>query len=207
MVLRRFFKDAQAGRPGETEHLSFVYGVTESASVRAENIELGAGYTRFDLTAWEKSQRLCVPIHSPLTGAVNVANLLAAICAAMGRGLTLAQIEAAVPKLRQVPGRFEVVPECQPAGFSVVVDYAHTDDALKNLIALARNLVEKSGGRVITLFGCGGDRDKTKRPKMGRVAGIWSWSPATTPAVKIPGRSSKRSWLASAKQASSASSR
>jgi UDP-N-acetylmuramoyl-L-alanyl-D-glutamate--2,6-diaminopimelate ligase len=174
MVLRRFFKDAQAGRPGETEHLSFVYGVTESASVRAENIELGAGYTRFDLTAWEKSQRLCVPIHSPLTGAVNVANLLAAICAAMGRGLTLAQIEAAVPKLRQVPGRFEVVPECQPAGFSVVVDYAHTDDALKNLIALARNLVEKSGGRVITLFGCGGDRDKTKRPKMGRVAGAGS---------------------------------
>jgi UDP-N-acetylmuramoyl-L-alanyl-D-glutamate--2,6-diaminopimelate ligase len=172
--LQRIFRDAQRGRPGENGHLSFVYGVTESARYRAENIELGPGYTRFELTTWEKDQRVRVPIHSPLTGAVNVANLLAAICAAEARGLSLAQIAAVVPKLRQVPGRFEVVPESRMAGFSVAVDYAHTDDALKNLIALARDLVNKSGGRVITMFGCGGDRDKTKRPKMGRVAGAGS---------------------------------
>ena len=64
------------------------------------------------------------------------------------------------------------------AGFTVVVDYAHTDDALRNLIALARDLVREHDGRVITMFGCGGDRDKTKRPKMGRVAArgvIWWW--------------------------------
>ncbi len=104
---------------------------------------------------------------SPLTGRVNVYNLLAASCAALARGLTLEEIAAGAKHLRQVPGRFETVPN--ELGITVVVDYAHTDDALRNLIALARELVRK--GRVITLFGCGGDRDKTKRPKMGRAAG------------------------------------
>jgi UDP-N-acetylmuramoyl-L-alanyl-D-glutamate--2,6-diaminopimelate ligase len=86
----------------------------------------------------------------------------------------LPQIAAAAKTLHQVPGRFEVVPGSQEAGFSVVVDYAHTDDALKNLISLARDLVQHSGGRVITMFGCGGDRDRTKRPKMGRVVATGS---------------------------------
>jgi len=63
-----------------------------------------------------------------------------------------------------------VVPGSSEVGFTVVVDYAHTDDALRNLIALARELVGARGGRVITLFGCGGDRDRTKRPRMGRAA-------------------------------------
>ena len=69
----------------------------------------------------------------------------------------------------QVPGRFQVI--ASSSDIAVVVDYAHTDDALRNLISLARELVAPRGGRVITLFGCGGDRDKTKRPKMGRAAG------------------------------------
>jgi UDP-N-acetylmuramoyl-L-alanyl-D-glutamate--2,6-diaminopimelate ligase len=169
--LRRLVSRAQKGRPGENGHREFIYGVTESAFVRAENIELGPGYTRFELTTWEQDKRVRIPIHSPLTGAVNVSNLLAAICAAEARDLSLAEIASAVPKLRQVPGRFETVPASQMAGFTVVVDYAHTDDALKNLIALGHGLVGEHGGRVITMFGCGGDRDKTKRPKMGRVAG------------------------------------
>ena len=101
---------------------------------------------------------------------MNVANLLAAMCAALARGMTLEQIAAAAHELKQAPGRFQAVPGSAEAGFTVVVDYAHTDDALRNLIALARELVKERGGRVITLFGCGGDRDRTKRPRMGRAA-------------------------------------
>jgi UDP-N-acetylmuramoyl-L-alanyl-D-glutamate--2,6-diaminopimelate ligase len=74
--------------------------------------------------------------------------------------------------LKPVPGRFQPVDAGQP--FTVIVDYAHTDDALRNLIALARQMTEQSGARVITLFGCGGDRDRTKRPKMGQAAGAGS---------------------------------
>jgi len=134
---------------------------------RALDIQLLAGETRF-LMATPQAD---VPMKSPLTGRVNVYNLLAASCAAFARGLTLKEIASAAAQLRQVPGRFEVVPGSREAGFTVVVDYAHTDDALKNLIALGHGLVGERGGRVITMFGCGGDRDKTKRPKMGRVAG------------------------------------
>ena len=109
-------------------------------------------------------------MRSPLSGRVNVYNLLADMCAELARGLTLDAIAAAVSNLKAVPGRFEVVTGSAEAGFTVVVDYAHTDDALRNLIALARELVGARGGRVITLFGCGGDRDRTKRPRMGRAA-------------------------------------
>jgi UDP-N-acetylmuramoyl-L-alanyl-D-glutamate--2,6-diaminopimelate ligase len=106
---------------------------------------------------------------SHLAGDVNVLNLLAAFSAAHARGVGFSELVAAVPQLKPVPGRFQPVDAGQP--FTVIVDYAHTDDALRNLTALARQLVEKSNGRIITLFGCGGDRDRTKRPKMGYVAG------------------------------------
>jgi UDP-N-acetylmuramoyl-L-alanyl-D-glutamate--2,6-diaminopimelate ligase len=145
------------------------YGV-EAGAWRAANLSLRAGATSFELHTPHGS----VAVKSPLTGRVNVYNLLAAACAAQRRGLSLEQIAAAAKNLKQVPGRFEVVPQSQDAGFSVVVDYAHTDDALANLIALARDLVGEHSGRVITLFGCGGDRDRTKRPKMGRAAGAGS---------------------------------
>jgi UDP-N-acetylmuramoyl-L-alanyl-D-glutamate--2,6-diaminopimelate ligase len=137
------------------------------AEFRAESVSLRVGETRFD---W-KTPHGSVEMRSPLTGRVNVYNLLAASCAALARGLTIEDIAVATEKVRQVPGRFEVVPGSHEAGFTVVVDYAHTDDALRNLIALARELAKEQGGRVITLFGCGGDRDRTKRPKMGKVAG------------------------------------
>ena len=74
--------------------------------------------------------------------------------------------------LRPVPGRFQPVDAGQP--FTVIVDYAHTDDALRNLTGLARQMTGQSGKRVITVFGCGGDRDRTKRPKMGKAAGTGS---------------------------------
>jgi UDP-N-acetylmuramoyl-L-alanyl-D-glutamate--2,6-diaminopimelate ligase len=145
------------------------YGI-DSGLWQAIDVELRAGETRFLL----RSPCGEVAVQSPLTGRVNVFNLLAAACAAFARGLMLEQIAAAAKELGQVPGRFEVVAGSRDVGFTVVVDYAHTEDALANLIALGRDLVKVNGGRVITVFGCGGDRDRTKRPKMGRVAGAGS---------------------------------
>jgi len=134
---------------------------------RAEDVRMSLGDTRFRFATPEQS----VEIHSPLSGRVNVENLLGAMCAALARGLTLEQVAAAAENLQQVPGRFQVVPGSREAQITVIVDYAHTDDALRNLIRLARESVGEHGGRVITMFGCGGDRDRTKRPKMGRAAG------------------------------------
>ncbi|MGP8259180.1 MAG: UDP-N-acetylmuramoyl-L-alanyl-D-glutamate--2,6-diaminopimelate ligase [Acidobacteriaceae bacterium] len=132
----------------------------------AERVQMHAGETRFQFVTNTGS----IDIQSPLTGRVNVSNLLAAMCAALARGLALEEIAAAARELKPAPGRFQAVLGSAEAGFTVVVDYAHTDDALRNLIGLARELVKERGGRVITLFGCGGDRDRTKRPRMGRAA-------------------------------------
>jgi UDP-N-acetylmuramoyl-L-alanyl-D-glutamate--2,6-diaminopimelate ligase len=106
-------------------------------------------------------------VTSKLAGEVNILNLLSALTAAHARGVSFESLVAAIPTLQPVPGRFQSVDAGQP--FTVIVDYAHTDDALRNLTALARQMTAQSGGRVITVFGCGGDR--TKRPKMGLAAG------------------------------------
>jgi len=144
------------------------YGIGQSdATHRAVEVRHAANGTHFDFVTPAGQ----VAIESPLSGRVNVSNLLAAMCAAMARGLTLAQVAEAATTLRPVPGRFEIVDGSTAAGVTVVVDYAHTDDALRNLIVLARELAKERSGRVITLFGCGGDRDRTKRPRMGRAAG------------------------------------
>ena len=108
-------------------------------------------------------------VASRLAGEVNILNLLAAFTAAHARGVSFADLIAAIPTLKPVPGRFQSVDAGQP--FTVIVDYAHTDDALRNLTALAHQMTSQTGKRVITLFGCGGDRDRTKRPKMGQAAG------------------------------------
>lgn len=141
------------------------YGVSHG-DVQARDVAMRPNGMRFVLSALQGEATMDVA----LTGRVNVLNLLAASAAAMARGVTLAQIAEAAPKLKPVPGRFEAVDAGQP--FTVVVDYAHTDDALKNVLALARDLVSSGdkAGRVLTVFGCGGDRDRTKRPRMGRAA-------------------------------------
>jgi UDP-N-acetylmuramoyl-L-alanyl-D-glutamate--2,6-diaminopimelate ligase len=108
-------------------------------------------------------------VTSRLAGEVNILNLLAAFTVAHARGVPFADLVDYVPCLQPVPGRFQSVDAGQP--FTVIVDYAHTDDALLNLTTLARQMTAQTGGRVITLFGCGGDRDRTKRPKMGMAAG------------------------------------
>ena len=141
------------------------YGLEGRGDFRAEAVRMLAGETRFRMV----TPAGAVEVRSPLTGIVNVYNLLAASAAGWARGLTMDEIVAAASAGAQVPGRFEVVPSSN--GVTVVVDYAHTDDALRNLIAVGRELVKERGGQVIMLFGCGGDRDRTKRPRMGRAAG------------------------------------
>jgi UDP-N-acetylmuramoyl-L-alanyl-D-glutamate--2,6-diaminopimelate ligase len=145
------------------------------AEVRMYGIGIGEWHAaRFSLSPSGATIEIETPagsacLESHLAGEVNVFNLLAAFTAAHARGVPFGRLVEAVPQLRPVPGRFQPVSAGQP--FTVIVDYAHTDDALRNLIALARQMTLSSGKKVITLFGCGGDRDRTKRPKMGQAAG------------------------------------
>lgn len=142
------------------------YGLVKG-DFRAENLSITSRGSRFDLITATQS----IPIFSPLIGKVNVYNVIAAAAAGYARGCKVEAIALGVGSLARVPGRFERVDCHQP--FTVVVDYAHTDDALRNLTALAREFVQEAGnrGRVITVFGCGGDRDRAKRPLMGENAG------------------------------------
>jgi UDP-N-acetylmuramoyl-L-alanyl-D-glutamate--2,6-diaminopimelate ligase len=140
-----------------------------SGDVRPLEIHLGQQGTTFRLQAPQGLEN----IETTLIGRVNVYNILAAAAAAMARGCRLDEIAAGVRSLESVPGRFQSVNCGQP--FTVAVDYAHTDDAIKNLMVVAREFVGRhAGGRIITLFGCGGDRDRKKRPLMGQFAGSGS---------------------------------
>ncbi|MDR3739345.1 MAG: UDP-N-acetylmuramoyl-L-alanyl-D-glutamate--2,6-diaminopimelate ligase [Terracidiphilus sp.] len=140
------------------------YGIGQG-DWRAESVKLTPGGAVIQLATPAGSGEIL----SRLAGEVNVLNLLAALTAAHARGVEFADLCAFAPLLQPVPGRFEPVDAGQP--FAVIVDYAHTDDALRNLTKLARQMTAQTGGRIITVFGCGGDRDRTKRPKMGLAAG------------------------------------
>jgi UDP-N-acetylmuramoyl-L-alanyl-D-glutamate--2,6-diaminopimelate ligase len=146
--------------------LVFSYGLT-SGDFHAESVEIAPRGTRFQMVTPSGK----IAMWSPLIGNVNVYNVLAASAAGYARGCSAEEIAKGIFDLASVPGRFERVDCGQP--FTVVVDYAHTDDALRNLMALARDFVARAGlkGKVITLFGCGGDRDRAKRPLMGEAAG------------------------------------
>jgi UDP-N-acetylmuramoyl-L-alanyl-D-glutamate--2,6-diaminopimelate ligase len=137
------------------------YGI-DAGDLRAENIVAGFFGLRFDLVYQDKRQ----PAESRLAGRINVLNILAAAGAGISYGFDLETIARGIAKLEAVPGRFERVDAGQP--FLVIVDYAHTDDALRNIIQVARQMTK---GKVIVLFGCGGDRDRAKRPLMGMAAG------------------------------------
>ena len=137
----------------------WTYGLRSHADLRAEDVALSATGTTFTL----RSPFGSCSMQSRLVGEHNVYNLLAAIGVVLHEGLTLDQVQSALRAISNVPGRFERVEAGQD--FTVVVDYAHTEDALIRLLTAAQAL---RTGRVITLFGC--DRDRTKRPKMGRAA-------------------------------------
>jgi UDP-N-acetylmuramoyl-L-alanyl-D-glutamate--2,6-diaminopimelate ligase len=138
------------------------YGLSGEAQLRAENVVTSFEGLKFDLHYAGETQ----PVESRLAGRINVLNILAASGVALSYGLALPTIARGIAACRAVPGRFERIDCGQP--FLVAVDYAHTDDALRNIIQVAR---EMTRGRVITLFGCGGDRDRSKRPLMGMAAG------------------------------------
>ena len=134
----------------------------EQLWLRATDVESGFDGLRFSVSGVVDAPR----IESKLVGRINVYNILLSYGVGLTYGLSSEQIQKGLRELVSVPGRFERVEEGQP--FMVVVDYAHTDDALRNVISAARALKPK---RVITLFGCGGDRDRSKRPLMGLAAG------------------------------------
>ncbi|MEY2412648.1 MAG: UDP-N-acetylmuramoyl-L-alanyl-D-glutamate--2,6-diaminopimelate ligase [Acidobacteriaceae bacterium] len=142
------------------------YGLAQG-DFHVARLEISSSGTKFAMVTPQETFN----IFSPLIGAVNVYNILAASAAARARGCPADALIKGVATLSRVPGRFERVDCKQP--FTVVVDYAHTDDALRNLTVLAREFVRQGGqqGRVIMVFGCGGDRDRSKRPLMGEAAG------------------------------------
>jgi UDP-N-acetylmuramoyl-L-alanyl-D-glutamate--2,6-diaminopimelate ligase len=111
-----------------------------------------------------------VQVQSSLVGRINVYNILAAIGAGIGLEIPISRIEEGIANLELVPGRFQRIDEGQP--FFVVVDYAHADDAMRNLISTAREL--NPSGRIITVFGAGGERDRSTRPLMGEASGSLS---------------------------------
>ncbi len=138
------------------------YGLNAGAQVTPRRIEPGLKDTEAVIAIPGGE----VKIVSPLVGRANLYNILAAVATGVAMGIAGSKIEEGIARLQAVPGRFERIDEGQP--FLVVVDYAHTDDALKNVLKTAREITRN---RLIVLFGCGGERDRTKRPRMGEAAG------------------------------------
>jgi UDP-N-acetylmuramoyl-L-alanyl-D-glutamate--2,6-diaminopimelate ligase len=138
------------------------YAIDAAADVQPGPLAFSLDGLRFDI----RTPRGTLQIRSALVGRPNAYNILAAVAAALALDVPFAAIEQGIAQLTNVPGRFQVVSDAAD-DVRVVVDYAHTDDALKNLLETARPLAT---GRVITVFGCGGDRDRSKRPLMGAVA-------------------------------------
>ncbi|MBS4023671.1 MAG: UDP-N-acetylmuramoyl-L-alanyl-D-glutamate--2,6-diaminopimelate ligase [Dethiobacter sp.] len=147
--------------PGE----SLLYGLSPHCHVRAENINVsreGVGFTAITPAG-------VLPLHLKLTGLFSVYNSLAAVSYGLLEGMDPERIGAVLEGVDGVPGRFELIDEGQD--FTVIVDYAHTPDGLENVLRAVREFAKR---RVITVFGCGGERDRGKRPLMGEVAANYS---------------------------------
>lgn len=151
--------------------LKEIYGVQVLTYALEEKADLVPNALSIDrsVTRMRVSTRLgALELTSPLIGRYNAYNLLAGIGIGLSEGMPLERIAQGIERLRQVPGRFERI---EGNGYQVVVDYAHTEDALNRLLEAARMLKPM---RLLTLFGCGGNRDRGKRSRMGRVAAHWS---------------------------------
>ncbi|MHB1000957.1 MAG: UDP-N-acetylmuramoyl-L-alanyl-D-glutamate--2,6-diaminopimelate ligase [Armatimonadota bacterium] len=145
-----------------TEGSAITYGINNSADISASNIIANAGGVSFDVTYWQGEFH----VNMNLGGMFNVYNSLAAIGASIALGIGTDDIKAGLESIASVDGRFEAVKCGQD--FDVIVDYAHTPDSLDNVLKSAKEI---STGHLIVVFGCGGNRDRTKRPVMGRIAG------------------------------------
>lgn len=142
------------------KHVSYSATGAEDAAVRARFPKIAPEGVSFDLIYNGAS----IGVSCPLTGQFNIANCLAAASAGFALGLSAEHIAQGLATMQPVPGRFERIDIGQP--FQVIVDYAHTPDALAKVLRTAR---QQTTGRLITVFGCGGDRDRSKRPSMGRA--------------------------------------
>ncbi len=140
------------------------YGL-QDANLTPKNVELSADGSRFTLS-YKKETAI---FHIPIPGRFNLYNALAAIAVGLTNGITLQHIALSLAAFKSVPGRLEPVPN--ELGISVYVDFAHTHDALENTLTCLQELKK---GRIITVFGCGGDRDRGKRPLMAKVSEKWS---------------------------------
>jgi UDP-N-acetylmuramoyl-L-alanyl-D-glutamate--2,6-diaminopimelate ligase len=149
--------DDAYGRRLADEFGGVTVAIDSDADLRADDVRFGLTGSSFSVDGLQ--------LRSPLPGRFNVLNVLGAVAVARELGVDDATIERAVPQAGRVPGRFEPVDEGQ--SFAVLVDYAHTPDSLENVLRAARQLAR---ARVICVFGCGGDRDRGKRPEMGRIA-------------------------------------
>jgi UDP-N-acetylmuramoyl-L-alanyl-D-glutamate--2,6-diaminopimelate ligase len=138
------------------------YGIEKKADFKASRIELDLNGSQFFMDTPEGT----INLRTPLVGRHNIYNILAAAAISFTEGIEVNAISEAIGRLNRIPGRLEPVEEGQR--FRVFVDYAHTHDALEKVLSLMKGLCN---GRVIVVFGCGGNRDKTKRAKMGRIAG------------------------------------
>ncbi len=158
----RLVSELEHERPGlRILPVSFMGRPDSFCSLRKLRLAPAFSDLEFTLDGHDASLRL------PLPGAFNAANCLTALCMAYGTGLPLDALLEATASMPHVPGRLQAVPlACGATGF---VDYAHTDDALERVLGSLREVLTK-GGRLIAVFGCGGDRDRTKRPRMGAAA-------------------------------------
>lgn len=134
---------------------------TNDADYVAKNVNFKASGVEYELVGLENIGRC----HCPIPGRFSVYNSLCAACCAITAGVEFTAVLEAISKCTGVKGRIEVVPT--DTDYTVIIDYAHSPDGLENIISSLREIAK---GRIVTLFGCGGDRDKTKRPKMGKIA-------------------------------------
>lgn len=137
------------------------YGLTPDADLYAHDIKFTGRSSSFQVRYQTKDYEVC----TKLAGRFNVYNTLASVAAALSEGISMEEIIKSLSSFTSVPGRFELIDEGQ--SFGVMVDYAHTPDGLENILVTAREI---TNGKVIVVFGCGGDRDRMKRPIMGRIA-------------------------------------